>query len=150
MKKLPAPLDRLIPLVEGRNFALLGPRDGPELAAAGIRSIRDDVAFVASGYELERTRPRELMGAALEMIEAETFWLHIDLDILSSEAFPAVDYPQPGGLDWEALDSLAVTAARDRRCLGASIVIYNPDLDPDRSAAAAVIDIAYRLVEGSQ
>jgi arginase len=46
---LPAPLDRLVPLVAWRNVALLGPRDGPELAAAGVRSVRDDVALFASG-----------------------------------------------------------------------------------------------------
>jgi arginase len=146
---LPAPLDRLVPLVRGQNVALLGPRDGPELEAAGVRSIREDVAVFASGSALEGGRSEELMVAALEGIEATSFWLHIDLDVLSSEAFPAVDYPQPGGLAWEQLDCLAVTAARDRRCLGASIVIYNPDLDPDGSAAHAVVDFACKLTEST-
>jgi hypothetical protein len=30
--------------------------------------------------------------------------------------------------------------------MGASIVIYNPDLDPDRSAASMVVDFVCRLV----
>jgi arginase len=148
-ESLPAPLDGLVPLVASRHVALFGPRDGPELAVAGVRSIRDDVAVFATGDRFERGRSEELMVAALETIAAETFWLHVDLDVLSSEAFPAVDYPQPGGLGWEELDGLAVTAARDLRCRGASIVIYNPDLDPDRSAASTVVDFACRLVAGS-
>jgi arginase len=143
---LPAPLDRLVPLVEGRNVAVLGPRDGSELAAAGVRSIRDDVAVFTSGDRFERGSAQPPMVAALEAIEADAFWLHVDLDVLSSETFAAVDYPQPGGLGWEELDGLAVTAARDVRCRGASIVIYNPHLDPDRSEANAVVDFACRLV----
>ena len=91
------------------------------------------------------------MAAAFEAIEAETFWLHIDLDILRSDAFPAVDYPHTA---WRTglggAGQLAVTAARDRRRLGASIVIYNANLVPGRSAAKAVVDFACRLVERSQ
>jgi arginase family enzyme len=40
------------------------------------------------------------MSDALNAIEATPCWLHLDLDVLSSEAFAAVDYPQPGGLGW--------------------------------------------------
>jgi arginase len=147
---LPAPLDQLVPLVGRRNVALLGPRDGPELATAGVRSMRDDVAIFVSGSELEGGRIEEWALAGLEAIDARTFWLHIDLDILSSQDFPAVDYPQPGGLSWEQLDGLALTVADDRRCRGASIVIYNPDLDPDGSAATAVAEFACRLIQRSR
>ena len=38
---------------------------------------------------------------------ARGFWLRIDLDVLSSRAFAAVDYQQPGGIGWEVLDRLA-------------------------------------------
>jgi arginase len=149
-ESLPAPLDDVVPIVRPASVAFLGPRDAAELADAGIRSIRDDVAFFATDEALERARAEECSARAIASIEAETFWLHIDLDVLNSREFPAVDYPQPGGLSWKQLDSLAVTAARERGCLGASVVIYNPDLDPDRSAANMVVDFACRLIDRSR
>ena len=38
------------------------------------------------------------------------WWLHVDLDVLSTDSLPAVDYPQPGGLNWEQLEKLTATA----------------------------------------
>jgi arginase len=146
-RRLPAPLDTLVPLVDGRRVALLGPRDGAELSAAGVPSLRDHVAFFAGHEAFRSSRAERLIEAALEAIEPVEFWLHIDLDVLSSEAFAAVDYQQPGGLDWSELDRLASTAARAGRCLGASVAIYNPDLDPDQSGAKLVVDFVGRLVE---
>jgi arginase family enzyme len=66
-------------------------------------------------------------AAALEAMAADSFWLHIDLDALRTEALGAVDYRQPGGLAWDELDRLAATAANATGCRGASVVIYNPD-----------------------
>src|SRR5262245_22007110 len=147
-ERLPAPLDRFVPLLHRGNLALLGPRDGAEITAEGGRSIRDEVSFFTGGEAIGRTPAHELMAAALDAIASTTFWLHVDLDVLSTQAFAAVDYPQPGGLDWEQLHRLTVTAARDDGCLGASIVIYNPDLDPDRSGARLVVKFVCRLVGG--
>lgn len=146
---LPAPLASLVPLVERSSVGFLGPRDGAEIADAGVDSLREQVAFFADDHHIARAvdTPPELMRVALTAIEADAFWLHLDLDVLSSQAFPAVDYPQPGGLDWRALDGLAATAASDPRCRGVSVVIYNPDLDPRRAAAMKLIDFACRLVQ---
>lgn len=145
---LPPPLDQLVPLVDPRGVALLGPRDRDEIVAAGIRTISDDVAFFLDGNEvrLAGSDGDGLMAAAMQAIEADAFWLHVDLDVLSSEAFAAVDYPQPGGLPWDQLDRLALSAACDPRCRGVSVVIYNPDLDADGTGAPEVIGFIYRLV----
>lgn len=86
------------------------------------------------------------MAGALAAIEADAFWLHIDVDVLSSRELAAVDYLQTGGLGWCELDRLSATAAFDSRCRGVSIVIYNPDLDPNRKSATALVDFACKLV----
>jgi arginase len=145
---LPAPLAALVPLLTESGVGLLGPRDKAEIAEAGIPTLRQQVGFFADDAEIGAAdQPAEqLMAAALATIEAEAFWLHVDLDVLSSSAFGAVDYPQSGGLDWDTLDRLTATAIGDPRCRGASIVIYNPDLDPTGDAAAQVIEYACRLV----
>jgi arginase len=145
-KNMPSPLDRWGALLSPSNVALLGPRDRGEIAAGGARSIGDDLAFFRDEQALHGARDSTPMADALNAIDADSFWLHVDLDVLSSEAFAAVDYPQPGGLGWGQLESLAAEAALDQRCRGMSIVIYNPDLDPDRSAARDLIDFTARLI----
>ena len=83
----------------------------------------------------------------MDAIAPSVFWLHVDLDVLSTADFGAVDYPQPGGLHWDELDRLVAPALESRRCHGASIAIYNPDLDPGRTAAAQVVEFVVRVVE---
>ena len=145
---LPPPLEQLVPLVDPQSVALLGPRDREEIVAAGVKAISDDVAFFLDDREvgLAGSDGDGPMAAAIQAIEADAFWLHVDLDVLRSEAFAAVDYPQPGGLRWDQLDRLALAAASDPRCRGVSIGIYNPDLDADGSGASEVIGFIYRLV----
>ena len=148
-ESMPAPIDRWGALLGRSNVALLGARDEAEIVAGGARPIGDELAFFRDERALRESEEEAPMADALEAIEADSFWLHLDLDVLGSEAFAAVDYPQPGGLGWAQLDSLASAAARDSRCRGMSVVIYNPDLDPDRSAARDLIEFSSRLIPAS-
>lgn len=147
---LPEPLAKLVPLVRASGVAFIGPRDQEEIADAGVESLRRQVAYFAAAEEIGSARGStgHVMAAALDAIEADAFWLHVDLDVLTSAAFEAVDYPQPGGLDWEAVAHLTAAAVADRRCQGASIVIYNPDLDAKGENAVKLIDYLCRLVRG--
>jgi arginase len=142
---LPAPLDHLVPLLDPGDVALLGPRDRAEIEAAGARSVEGHVALFLSGEETSRAD--DPAATALRALETPDFWLHIDLDVLATEAFGAADYPQPRGLTWSELDAIAGTAVADPRCKGASVVIYNPDLDTDGRAADQVIEFVCRLWE---
>lgn len=144
---LPEPLAGLTPFLGAEAIAMLGPRDLGEIEAAGVQTMRDRVAFFADDREARSGPAAELIGAALAAIEADGFWLHVDLDVLNEEALSAVDYPQPGGWSWEQLEERAAAAARGSGCRGVSLVIYNPDLDPDRSGARNVVEFVARLVE---
>jgi arginase len=147
---LPGPLAELVPLLDPSGLVYLGPRDSAELAAERIDSLREEAAFFAADAEMGwGDEAARVMEAALAAIDADRFWLHVDLDVLSTESFPAVDYPQPGGLQWEQLDALTAAAVADSRFAGASVVIYNPDLDPGREAADRLVDFVARLVEAS-
>jgi arginase len=146
---LPKPL--AVPVLTPGSIAQLGPRDLAELEEEGVPSLRDELACFASGEEVAaEAEPGEALARqAIEKIEADGFWLHIDLDVLATAEFRAVDYPQLGGLDWPALDRLSQTAARDPRCRGTSVVIYNPALDPDRTDASKLVDYLARLTAGT-
>ena len=61
---------------------------------------------------------------------AGPFWLHLDVDVLDEAVFPATDYLQPGGLDWDELAALLAPLAASEALVGASLACYNPDKDP--------------------
>jgi arginase len=137
----PAELRELLPVVSPDATALLGPRDAGEIAAAGIPSLADRVRVIPDravpGDDVASLTRREL-----DRIRAVTkrWWLHVDLDVLSTDALRAVDYLQPGGLDWTDLDELTRAALATEGCVGWSVVDYNPDLDPNGAAAERIIE----------
>jgi arginase len=69
----------------------------------------------------------------------DKLWLHVDLDVLSTRALPAVDYQQPGGLSWGQLERLTGAILSSGNVSGMNVTIYNPDLDPDRRFARRII-----------
>ncbi len=127
-----------LPLIEAGVVAMLGPRDAAELAQAGVPSVRDRV-WLKTDEDLHG-HVAECTGNALDHLRTERFWLHVDLDVLSTESLAAVDYPQRGGLDWDELGEITHGALGDRRCAGMSVTIYNPDLDPGRDGARRIVD----------
>ena len=137
--RLPEGLAFQHPATATEDTAFLGPRDRQEILDAGWRSVADRVPFV-DGPTLANAPIDRVVSEHAERLRDTTdgWWLHIDLDVLSTEALGAVDYPQPGGLSWRQLEELAEAAIRTGGCLGASVVIYNPDLDPDRGGARRI------------
>ena len=147
---LPAPLDDLVPLVTPQGVAMLGPRDRRELDEAGVESLdgaialfRDDAAVHASGAPASAQEALATLAAG-----TRSFWLHVDLDVLRTGDFPAADYLQPGGLTWEELLEIGAPALADPRCYGCSVVIYNPELDPEHTSAVRVVRFVSQLVGG--
>jgi len=138
------------PLVDPSSVALLGPRDAEEILAAGVRSVRGDVAMFMDDREVARAGGAGAVRAAIDRVGGPAFWLHVDLDVLDTASFGAVDYPQPGGLSWRELDDAVGTAIADPHCRGASIAIYDPDLDPHRTDAERLIDFLTRSIAGSR
>jgi arginase len=131
----------LLPLVDPADVSLLGIRDKAILQAEGVPSIAseflsyNDAALIAGNIE-------RFTRDALQHVRLHTdrWWLHVDLDVLSTEALPAVDYLQPGGLSWSQLTTLTTTALTTSGLVGMDVTIYNPDLDPDRVYARRIID----------
>jgi len=123
------------PVLAERQVAVLGARDGRLLRQQGQPSIRTRVHF-RDDAEL-RTDPEAITRAALRALP-RSFWFHLDLDVLSTEALPSVDYHQDGGIGWIDLMSVA------RIGLGASpigwdVTIYNPELDPEGRDARRIV-----------
>jgi arginase len=135
-------------VLEGSQISLLGARD-PEEAA-------DVPAPAELGIEHHRDRD-SLRGADLEAVGAETarrleaagrFWVHLDVDVLDGERFPATDYLMPDGLDLAELELLLTPLLRSPALAGANIVCFNPEKDPGGNEAAALGAVLGRAIAG--
>jgi arginase len=127
-------LRAVLPRIDPADVAAVGPRDAGELAAAGVASLDGRLGALIRPAELTA----EAYAAALAGLPPR-WWLHTDLDVLATSELAAVDYPQPGGLTWAQLAGLTAAALAADGCAGWSVCIYNPDLDPGRDGADAII-----------
>lgn len=135
---LPAELREEIPRAAPEDVIVLGARDQDELAEAGVRSIDDTVRVVRADAIAQD--PKAVARDAVESMNRRgPWWLHVDLDVLSTDSLAAVDYRQPGGLDWPTLTELTATALGGAGILGWSVTIYNPDLDPTGDDARRIV-----------
>lgn len=138
---LSADLARLLPLVRPDEVGMLGVRDATLLRTEGVRSLAQEVELY-DDQALQRESLESITQAVLAHIQAHTswWWLHVDLDVLSTEALSAVDYPQSGGLSWVQLERLSAIAMAAHGLIGWDVTIYNPDLDPDGSQAVRIVE----------
>jgi arginase len=129
-------LEQQGPYTRDTDAALLGIRADDEyvadVEAAGIPvwpalKVAEDPAGAANGV--------------LEHLESlDGFWVHLDVDILDASILPAVDSPDPGGIDHAQLVELLRPLLAAPTCLGIDIGIFDPDLDPDGTYAAELAD----------
>jgi arginase len=73
--------------------------------------------------------------------DAREFVLHLDLDVIAAEEFPAVPVPGSGGLSLEDVRAALTQFVRHKNLLGLDIAQFNPDKDPDGSGAKKVVDL---------
>jgi arginase family enzyme len=80
---------------------------------------------------------------ALAHLHADTreFVLHVDLDVVDSAEFPAVNVPGSGGLRIDEFRAALVEFVRHKNLLGFDIAQFNPEKDPDGSGARKVVDL---------
>ncbi|UXW84431.1 arginase family protein [Microbacterium azadirachtae] len=67
------------------------------------------------------------------------YWIQVDVDVLDPSHMPAVDSPDPGGLSPGEL--IGLLAALAPHAWGASVTVFDPDLDPDGVHARTVAGI---------
>ena len=148
--ELPASLVRLLPTLDARAVVAVGPRDLDDLTAHAVDSLADIITIHTAeriGADDEAATACAVDATDRILARVRRWWLHIDLDVLSTAALPAVDYPQPGGLSWSALEAVTTAALGAPGCLGITVCIYNPDLDPTRAHAGRIVDFVGRLSE---
>jgi arginase len=133
-----ADLDGLSPYFSAPDVVQVGCRDDDEhlvearqLLGAVIpaRQVRED------GPETATRTARAVVGRG----QLAGYWLHLDVDVLDPDHLPAVDSPDPGGLDPEELTVLL--AALAPAAVGAQVTVFDPDLDPDGRYARLLTEV---------
>jgi arginase len=124
--------------------ALVGFRDQEESLRDGMRQPEtlEPPPLLASGAELRARGYAESAAAIAKMLsDRSPFWLHFDVDVLDPACFPATDYLQGGGMDWDELQTTLRPFLGSRRLAGASVACYNPDKDPRRDCGIALAEV---------
>ncbi|MEU5974670.1 arginase family protein [Streptomyces sp. NPDC047315] len=133
-------LEGLGPYLRDEDVRLIGIRDGDE-DLVELAELKIPVLTVG---ELRRWGTAETVAGVVTSLETEAldgFWVHLDADALDPEVMPAVDSPDPHGLLPEEAATVLRALVRSPRCVGMNVTIYDPDLDPDASAAALLTDL---------
>jgi len=140
-------------IVLPEDLALLGYRD-LEDARAHNSLLPDDIPG-PTYYDAERIRRRKVadglgrkLALDLEIGPMKRYWVHLDFDILDPRIFPATDYRMPGGLTWPELVKLARPICCSSAMVGMSIACYNPEKDPDRKCAQAIVAALTQIFAG--
>lgn len=91
-------LDGLGPYVRDGDTVVLGPRDDDECAD----ELHDAGIELWTAGTVRAVGPEEAAAGALTRLESsglDGFWVHVDADVLDPTVLPAVDSPDPDGLD---------------------------------------------------
>ena len=87
---------------------------------------------------------------ALNHLHADSreFVLHLDLDVIAQEEFPAVVVPGSGGLSFEDVRAALKEMLRHKNLVGLDIAQYNPDKDPNGDGAKKLVDLLVESLSG--
>lgn len=139
------------PLIPDTQAVQIGERElfdddfaWPDIADTAITRL--DV-FTARRVGMASVLERTL--AVLDRQPDWLFWLHFDVDVLDQSVMPAVDSPGTPGIDPEDLVILLRKLVSERRCIGMTTTVYDPDVDSDRRCATLIVSILAKVLSGS-
>jgi arginase len=131
------------PLVRDEDVVVFGFRDAEEQAEYGSQPLPPGIRAIDLA-EIHRRGIRDTVSDAIGHLTRrgapESFWIHLDADVLDDAIMPAVDYRIPGGLSWDELVATLRTAMESGRAVGLEVTIYNPKLDADGSSGRGLAD----------
>jgi arginase len=136
------------PLVREQDVVVIGRRDQTDERYFGDQVLGNSAVHDIPADLLAHNGPQATAAAALSRIarpDLAGFWVHLDVDLLNPLVMPAVDSPETGGPDFEALAELLAPLVRHPLALGMNVTIYDPTLDQDFAAGRKLVT----LLEGA-
>lgn len=133
-----ADLDGLAPYFLPDRAVHLGHREDDEAAT----EAGEILGLVLPAARAMAMTPAELTSAVHAVAGPTGYWVQLDVDVLDPTVMPAVDSPDPGGLSADALTALLRELAPG--AVGASVTVFDPDLDPDGRYARLLTQVLER------
>ncbi|MDT0166023.1 arginase family protein [Actinotalea sp. AC32] len=119
------------------------PLRGDHAVLLGVRELDPaERAFLAAGdvAVLPPAGAEELVAAVLDRIPAGApVHVHLDLDVLDPDVFPAVAVPTPGGLDVPTLTAVATALRGHADVVGLTVTEYVPEVPHDPAPLVEVL-----------
>lgn len=133
-------IDGLGPYVRGTDAVALGVHEPVDPTLPEARAA---IALLATVEEMRAAGCAVTAGRALAALGpgVDAIWLHLDADVLDPSVMPAVDSPEPDGLQPAELVETLVPLLRDPRVAGLDLAIYDPDLDEPGDGARLLADV---------
>lgn len=133
------------PVVRGEHVALLGYRqlDGSERRALG------HLGLALPAEAMKRLGMRVAAALALDAVENDDgpLVVHLDVDVIDPSEMPAKTAITPGaGLSLADASDLVTALLASPRVVALEVVEYQPERDPDRACARALVDLIARAV----
>ena len=123
----------------------------PDITLFGLSRLDPPEQELLSRSPLRHIRALDIQskGAAASAVDAlshlhadtREFVVHLDLDVIAQEDFPAVVVPGEGGLRLDDVRVALNQYARHKNLLGLDIAQYNPDRDADGACAKKLVDL---------
>ncbi len=131
------------PLVQDEDVTQMGEREAlsPDYAQhyGDIRNTAINRIIVQEMLRKGMLATARRVAAWASRGDLSRYWLHLDVDVLAEAVMPAVDSPGEPGLDFEQVAQLVSLLIRHIPVTGVDITIYDPDKDPDRRYAKAIV-----------
>ena len=117
------------------GLARLDPPEQDFLARAPLRHVH--------AADIQAKGPAAAAVAALNHLHADTreFVLHLDLDVIAQEDFPAVVVPGSGGLGFDDVRAALKEIVRHKNLVGLDVAQFNPDKDANGDCAKKIVDL---------
>jgi len=123
----------------------------PDVTLFGIARLDPPEQELLSRSPLRHVKATDIQarGAAASVADAlnhlhadsREFVLHLDLDVIAQEEFPAVVVPGSGGLSLEDVRAALKEILRHKNLVGLDIAQYNPDKDTNGDGAKKLVDL---------
>ena len=129
-------------VVDPSHAAIVGFRDLEDALRYGHPDPADIPGITAIDADGVRARGGAAVGADLveRFREPGRLWVHLDVDVLDQDVFPATDYLMPGGLGWRELTDLLGPLLTSPSLAGVSVGCYNPTKDPHGADGRAFVE----------
>jgi arginase len=146
-------IEHLGPYVREEDVAVLGVHepDDPTLEEVRrhFRVVREAAEMKKAGCGTAATAALAALRTRPDAEALDGIWVHLDADVLDPSVMPAVDSPDPGGLTHEELVEVLTVLLAEPRTVGLNLTVYDPDLDEDGTAGAALADGIVEAVTAS-